>query len=85
MTVFKIEREGFHSVRVGNQLFYVKNKVLMIEDLSNMESLPQANLDAEGKQVLMNQPQNVYYNLFNPNSHDVLINYEGEEGYSILV
>ena len=85
MTIFKVERETFDSVRVGNQLFYVKNKVLMIEDLSNMESLPQANLDAEGKQVLMNQPQNIYYNHFNSASHDILINYEGEEGYTILV
>lgn len=85
MTIFKVEKEIFDSVRVGNQLFYVKKKVLMIEDLSNMESLPQANLDAEGKQVLMNQPQNIYYNHFNSGSHDVLINYEGEEGYSILV
>jgi Coatomer WD associated region len=85
MTIFKVEKEIFDSVRVGNQLFYVKKKVLMIEDLSNMESLPQANLDAEGKQVLMNQPQNINYNHFNSGSHDVLINYEGEEGYSILV
>lgn len=85
MSIFKIEKEKFSSERVGNLLFYVKSKVLMIEDLTNMESLPQANLDAEGKQVLMNQPQNIYYNHFDPSNHDVLINYEGEEGYSILV
>ena len=57
----------------------------MIEDLTNMESLPQANLEVDGKQVLMNQPTHVYYNYFDTVDHDTLVNYEGEEGFSILV
>jgi len=85
MTIFKLEREKFDSQRLGNQLFYVKNKVLMIEDLTNMDSLPQANLEIEGKQVLNNPPKNLYYNHFDPTNHDVLLNYDGEDGNSILV
>lgn len=85
MSIFKLESETFDYQRIGNQLFYVKNKVLMIEDLTNMESLPQANLDVEGKQVLMNQPSSLLYNNFDGANHDVILNYEGEEGSSILV
>jgi coatomer subunit alpha len=85
MAIFKLESEKFASQRLGNQLFYVKNKVLTIEDLSSMESIPQANLEVEGKQVLNNQPKTLYYNIFNPSSHDIIWNYPGEEGNSILV
>lgn len=85
MTIFKIEKERYDFQRIGNQLFFVRNKVLTIEDLTNMESLPQANLEIDGKQVLMNQPKHIYYNYFDTVDHDVLINYEDEEGFSILV
>jgi coatomer protein complex subunit alpha (xenin) len=85
MTIFKLEKERFDHQRVGNQMFYVKNKVLMIEDLSSSESLPQANLEIEGKQVLNNQPVSVFYNYFDTSNHDVLLNYEGEEQFAILV
>ena len=85
MTIFKLESERFDYERIGNQLFYVKNKVLMMEDLTNMESLPQANLEIEGKQVLMNQPKTLFYNHFDNSNHDIILNYEGEEGFSILV
>jgi coatomer subunit alpha len=85
MSIFKLEKESFHHQRVGNQLFYVKNKVLLIEDLTNMESLPQANLEIDGKQVLMNQPTSVNYNHFDTTNHDILLNYEGDEDFAILV
>jgi len=85
MSIFKLEKERFDHERVGNQLFYVKNKVLMMEDLTNMDSLPQANLEIEGKQVLMNQPFALNYNYFDTSNHDILLNYEGEEEISILV
>ena len=85
MTIFKLEKERFDHERVGNQLFFVKNKVLMIEDLTNMESLPQANLELDGKQVLMNQPNSLNYNHFDPYNHNILLNYHGEDELSILV
>lgn len=85
MAIYKLENERYSYQRIGNQLFYVRNKVLMIEDLTNMESLPQANLEIEGKQVLMNQPNHIYYNYFDNADHDILINYEQEEGFSILI
>lgn len=85
MSIFKLEKERFDHARIGNQLFYVKNKVLMVEDLTNMDSLPQANLELEGKQVLNNQPQSLNYNHFDNSNHDVLLNYKGDQDLSILV
>jgi coatomer protein complex subunit alpha (xenin) len=85
MSIFKLENERFDHKRVGNQLFYVKKKVLTIEDLTNMESLPQANLEIEGKQVLNNQPYALNYNHFDNSNHDVLLNYRGDQDISILV
>ena len=85
MAIYKLENEHYSYQRIGNQLFYVRNKVLMIEDLTNVESLPQANLEIEGKQVLMNQPDHIYYNYFDNADHDILINYQQEEGFSVLI
>jgi len=48
MTIYKIEIDRFDSAKVGNQVFYVKNKVLTIYDLNSKENLPVANVETDG-------------------------------------
>lgn len=43
-----------------------------------------AQVNTNGKSVLLNQPKHVYYNYFNQGAHDILLNFD-QEGGSFLV
>lgn len=51
MTIYKIEIDWFDSAWNGNQVFYVKNKVLTLFDLNSKETSPIANIESDGIQV----------------------------------
>lgn len=84
MTIYKLERERYDFQRIGSVGFFVKNKVLNALNLGNGDLYPQANIDVAGKQVLQNQPQSLYYNYFNNSQHQIIINYDVEEGHAYL-
>jgi coatomer protein complex subunit alpha (xenin) len=65
MNVFKLEKERHASVRVGGSIFFVKNKQLFLYDLSNQSKQVMAPVQIGGKNVLLNQPTQIYYNAFN--------------------
>lgn len=65
MNVFKLERERHASLRVSSSLFYVKNKNLITYDLNNKQKTVVCPVTNGGKQVLLNQPTQIYYNVFN--------------------
>ena len=52
MTIYKVEIDRFDSVKVGNQILFVKNKVLTSFDLNSKENTPVANIESDGIQVL---------------------------------
>lgn len=52
MTIYKVEIDRFDSVKVGNAVYYVKNKVLTSFDLNSKEISPVANIESDGIQVL---------------------------------
>jgi len=84
MSVFKLERERHASQRIGSSVFYVKNKNLYCYDLSIKEKNLLAAVNSNGKQVLMNQPKSMYYNYFNQASHNVILNFDGENSCFII-
>jgi predicted DNA-binding transcriptional regulator len=43
-----------------------------------------AAVNTNGKQVLLNQPKSLYYNYFNPSSHDIILNFDGENSCFII-
>ena len=65
MNVFKLERERHASYRVGSSVFFVKVKNLYLYDLSTKQKTVMAPIQTSGKQVLLNQPTHIYYNVFN--------------------
>jgi len=85
MTIYKVEIDRFDSVKVGNAVFYVKNKLLTSFDLNSKEITPVANIESDGIQVLQNQPKHIYHNTFNSTAVDLLMNYEYEEGCAVLM
>ena len=84
MCVFKLERERHASARIGSNIFYVKNKSLYIFDLSGKEVQFACAVNTNGKQVMLNQPKSLYYNYFNPNTHNIILNFDGENSYFII-
>lgn len=43
-----------------------------------------APVNTNGKAVLLNQPKSVYYNFFNPSSHDIILNFDVEGGCFVI-
>ena len=43
-----------------------------------------AAVNTNGKQVLLNQPKSIYYNHFNQSSHDIILNFDGENSCFII-
>jgi len=84
MTVFKLERERHASQRIGSNIFFVKNKSLYVHDLSTKENLLLAVVNTNGKQVMLNQPKAIYFNYFNQNTHDLILNFDGESSCFII-
>ena len=84
MSVFKLERERHASQRIGSSIFFVKSKNLYVYDLSSKEKTLMAAVNTNGKQVLLNQPKSMYYNYFNQNAHDVILNFDGENSCFII-
>lgn len=84
MFVFKMEREKYCSVRVSSSIFYVKSKNLMYYDISTQESHILAPVNNNGKPVMNNQPKSIYYNPFNQSSHDVILNFDTENGGFVI-
>ena len=85
MCVFKLERETYASARTGSLIFFVKNKNLYYHDLSTKEKTIMAPVNPNGKQVMMNQPNHVYYNHFNQSSHDIILTFDKLEGGSFII
>ncbi len=85
MCVFKLERETYSSARSGSLIFFVKNKNLYFHDLSSKEKTIMAPVNTNGKQVMMNQPNHVYYNHFNQSSHDIILSFDNLEGGSFII
>ena len=85
MCVFKLERETYASARTGSPIFFVKNKNLYYHDLSTKEKTIMAPVNTNGKQVMMNQPNHVYYNHFNQSSHDIILTFDNLEGGSFII
>lgn len=54
MMVFKLERENYASVRMGSNIFFVKNKNLYFHDLSTKEKTIMGAVNTNGKQVFQN-------------------------------
>jgi hypothetical protein len=54
MSVFKIERERFASARLGQHIFFVKNKNMYAYDLSAKEKNLLNAVNTLGSQSLMN-------------------------------
>ena len=84
MSVFKIERERHASQRMGSNIFFVKNKNLYVYDLSTKDKTLISAVNTNHKQVLLNQPKYIYYNYFNQSSHDVILNFDGENSCFII-
>ena len=79
MQIYKLECERFENVKVGNLVFYVKNKVLQAYDLGSKELTQVSNIETDGIQVLNNQPKQFTWNTFNTSSIDFLLSYNFEE------
>ena len=84
MSIFKLERERHASQRAGSFLFFVKNKNLYYHDLSTKEKFLLSAVTTNGKQVMLNQPKEIYYNHFNPSSHNLVLNFDGENSCFII-
>jgi len=85
MCVFKIERERHASARIGSHIFFVKNKNLYYYDLSTKEQTLMSMVNSSSKnEVLLNQPKSIYYNYFNQTSHDIILNFDGENSCFII-
>lgn len=84
MSVFKIERERHASQRIGSNIFFVKNKNLYLYDLSTKDKTLISAVNTNHKQVLLNQPKYIYYNYFNQSSHDIILNFDGENSCFII-
>jgi coatomer subunit alpha len=80
MNVFKLERERHASVRIGPNVFYVKNKNFYLYDLKQRSKTVVCPVNTSGKQVLLNQPTQIYYNSFNNASHNFLMHFDVEGG-----
>lgn len=80
MCVFKLERERHTSVRIGSNFLFAKNKNLFAYDLQSGNKSLLAPIQINGKQVLLNQPTNIYHNQFNQSTHDVLLTFDAEGG-----
>ena len=65
MCVFKMERERHASARVGSAIFFVKAKNLYMFDIQSKQKNVMQPITINGKAVLLNQPNHVYYNTFN--------------------
>ena len=85
MNVFKLERERHASYRIGSSVFFVKAKQLYLYDLSTKQKAIMAPIQTSGKQVLLNQPTHIYYNVFNSSGHDLLLNFDIEGGQFVLM
>lgn len=84
MCVFKLERERHASQRQGSNIFFVKNRNLYVYDLSLKEKTLLSGVNTNGKQVLLNQPKSVYYNYHNSNSHNIILNFDGDNSCFII-
>lgn len=80
MCVFKLERERHTSVRVGSSFLFVKSKNLFAYDLQTTTKTLLAPIQINGKQVLLNQPSNIYHNQFNQSTHDIILTFDEEGG-----
>jgi hypothetical protein len=69
---------------MGSNIFYVKNKNLYTFDLSTKDKTLLSAVSTNGKQVMLNQPKSLYYNYFNPSSHNVILNFDGENACFII-
>ena len=58
---------------------------LMGYDLSTKNKNTLQQITTNGKQVLLNQPLVIYYNLFNQSAHDILLNFDIEGGQFVLL
>jgi coatomer subunit alpha len=85
MNVFKLERERHASWRVGSSVFYVHDSKLVAYDLSTKNKTTMSQIQINSKQVLLNQPTVIYYNMFNQGAHDVLLNFDIEGGQYVLL
>lgn len=85
MNVFKLERERHASVRVSSSLFFVKQKQLYLYDLTTRNKQVMAPIQTAGKQVLLNQPTQIYHNGFNQGGHDFILNFDVEGGQFVLL
>lgn len=85
MNVFKLERERHASVRVSSSIFYVKNKNLYLYDLTTKNKSLVCPITTNGKQVLLNQPTQLYYNVFNQAANDFLLHFDIEGGSWLLL
>ena len=43
-----------------------------------------SGVNTNGKQVLLNQPKSVYYNYHNTNSHNIILNFDGDNSCFII-
>jgi coatomer protein complex subunit alpha (xenin) len=82
--VFKLERERFASQRVGQHVFFVKNKSLYAYDLSTNDRQLLSPVNVSGKQIMNNHPKTILYNQFNTMQHDILLNFDQEGGSFVL-
>jgi hypothetical protein len=83
LTVFKVERERVPSISINNVSFYVFNKNLYFYTTTGEKTLLTQTYNS-GKQALMNQPSQLYYNHFNTSGHDLIMYFKGETPYFLI-